>query len=161
MRDPDAYGRLASATPPLDHWCDIPRVVAIGVHASHCGLRTDDVGTNKRSIGVLVVDECAFETREDGDCSAAGWSFGALFESVADCCGFDGNNALDQPRSRSSDTEPDPRTESLDEGGVSDPMSSNSILVSFGMSKLGASPFATVAATASANLTSGRCHEPR
>ena len=34
------------------------------------------------------------------------------------------------------------------------------MLVSFGMSKFGASPFAAVAITASANLTSGRSHEP-
>ena len=85
----------------------------------------------------------------------------ALLDSVADCCGFDGNNALDQPRSRSSNAEPDAKGESFDGGSVSDPMSSNSMLASFGISTLGASPFATVIATASANLTSGRCQEPR
>ena len=156
-----SLGRLASATLLLGHWCDILRIAAMGVHASHCGLRRDDVGTNKRSIGELAVDGCAFETRDDGDCSAAGRSFGALFDSVADSCGFDGNNALDQPRSRSSNAEPDAKGESFDGGSVSDPMSSNSMLASFGISTLGASPFATVVATASANLTSGRCQEPR
>jgi hypothetical protein len=156
-----SLGRSASATPPLGHWCDILRTAAMEVNASHCDPRTDDVGTNKRSIGALAVDRCAFETRDDGDCSAAGRSLGALFGLFADCCGFDGNNALDQPRSRSSDAAIEPRRESSDGGGVSDPMSSNSIFASFGISKLGASPFATVAATASANLTSGCCHEPR
>ena len=154
-------GRLAFPTRPLGHWCDILRPAAMDVHANHCDPRPDDGGTNRRSIGALAVDGCAFGTRDDGNCSAAGRSFGALLGSFADCCGFDGNNALDQPRSRSSDAERDQRRESSDGGGVSDPMSSNSILLSFGISKLGASPFATVAATASANLTSGRCHEPR
>ena len=156
-----SLGRLASATLLLGHWCDILRIAAMGVHASHCGLRTDDVGTNKRSIGELAVDGCAFETRDDGDCSAAGWSLERCSNSVADCCGFDGNNALDQPRARSSNAEPDAKGESFDGGSVSDPMSSNSMLASFGISTLGASPFATVVATASANLTSGRCQEPR
>src|SRR5215471_8565708 len=131
------------------------------VHASHRGPRTDDVGTNKRSIGALPVDGCVFETRDDGDCSAVGRSLAPSFGSRVGRFGFDGNNALNQPRSRSSDAEMDPRRESFDGGGVSDPMSSNSIFASFGISKLGASPFATVAATTSANLTSGRCHEPR
>src|SRR6266545_3899370 len=148
-------GRSASATPPLGHWCDILRTAAMEVNASHCDPRTDDVGTNKRSIGALAVDRCAFETRDDGDCSAPGRSL--LFGLFADCCGFDGNNALDQPRSRSSDAAIEPRRESSDGGGVSDPMSSNSIFASFGISKLGASPFATVATTAWANLTSGCC----
>jgi hypothetical protein len=136
-------------------------VIAVCERTMSAQMRTDDVGTNKWSIGAFVVDGRAFETRDDGDCSAAGRSLGALFGSFADCCGFDGNNALDQPRSRSSDAEIDPRRESSDGGGVSDPMSSNSIVASFGISKLGASPFATVAATAWANLTSGCCQEPR
>jgi hypothetical protein len=51
-----SLGRLASATLLLSHWCEILRIAAMGVHASHCGLRTDDVGTNKRSIGALAVD---------------------------------------------------------------------------------------------------------
>jgi len=64
-----SLGRLASATLLLGHWCDILRIAAMGVHASHCGLRRDDVGTNKRSIGELAVDGCAFETRDDVACS--------------------------------------------------------------------------------------------
>src|SRR4029077_6410466 len=64
-----SLGRLASATLLLGHWCDILRIAAMGVHASHCGLRRDDVGTNKRSIRELAVDGCAFETRDDVDCS--------------------------------------------------------------------------------------------
>src|SRR5262249_3171530 len=113
-----------------------------------------------RSVPWRSID--AHSKREiDGDCSAAGWSLGALLGWFIDCCGFDGNNALDQPRSRSSSAEPDARGKSLDGGRVSELMSSNSIFASLGISKLGASPFATVAATASANLISGRCHEPR
>jgi len=154
-------GWSASATPALGHSCDILRIPAIDEHPGHCCLRTDDVGTNKWSIGAFVVDGRAFETRDDGDCSAAGRSLGALFGSFADCCGFDGNNALDQPRSRCSEAATDPRKESSDGGGVSVAMSRNSIVASFGISKLGASPFATVAATAWANLTSGCCQEPR
>ena len=50
--------------------------------------------------------------------------------------------------------------ESFDDGEVCDAMSSNSTLISFGMSKLGASPFAVDASTLSANLTSGCSHEP-
>jgi GAF domain-containing protein len=127
----------------------------------HCGLRSDDLGTNKLSTGDLSVDGCALDTRGEGPLSAGGWSPGLSFEAGAGGCGPDGNSALDQPRSRSSAAEIEPGTGSPERDVVSDAVSRNSMVVSFGMSKLGASPLATEVATASAKLTSGCRHEPR
>jgi hypothetical protein len=161
VQPPDAYGRLTCATPPLGLWCDIPRIAAMNAHANHCDLRSDDLGTNKLSTADLAVDGGAPDVRDDGVSSAVRLSLGPSFGSLAGCCGFDGNNALDEPRSRVSEAETDPRKGSFDGGGVSDAMSRNSTLMSFGRSKLGASPFTADAITASANLTSGCSHEPR
>jgi hypothetical protein len=127
-------------------------------HASHCGLRSSDLGTNKLSTGDLTVDGCAVDTRGEGACSAGGWSPGLPFDAGADGCGPDGNSALDQPRSRSSAAETAAGKGSSKRDVVSDAVSRNSMVVSFGMSKSGSSPLATDAATASANLTSGCRH---
>jgi hypothetical protein len=156
-----SLGRSASPTLPYRHYRDVVRIPAMNAHASHCGLRSNDLGTNKLSTGDFTVDGCALDTRDDGTSSAVGWSLGRSLDSLAGGRGFDGNSALDQPRSRSSAAETEPGTGSSERGAVSDAVSRNSMVVSFGMSKSGASPLATDVATASANLTSGRRHEPR
>jgi hypothetical protein len=148
-------------TLPRRHCHDALRTFAIYGHASHCRFRSDDLGTNKPSTGDLAVEECSFDTRDAGAFSANATSLELSFNSLAGCCGLMGNNALDHPRSRSSDAETAPRNGSSKRGVPSDAMSRNSIPVSFGMSKSGASPLATDVATASANLTSGCSHEPR
>ena len=153
-----SVGRLASATPAHRRQCDVLRSPAIDSDANYCDLRSDDLGTNKLSTADLAVDGGALDARGS---SAVRRSLGPSFGSLAGCCGFDGNKALDQPRSRASEAETDPRKGSFDGGGVSDAMSRNSTLISFGRSKLGASPFAADAITASANLTSGCSHEAR
>src|SRR5262245_18523610 len=48
-------GRLLSLHPPLVMGA-IAATIAMDVHANHCGLRGDDVGTNRRSLGTLAVD---------------------------------------------------------------------------------------------------------
>src|SRR6516165_463039 len=156
-----SVGRPASPTLHYRDSCDVPRIPAMAGHASHCGLRSSDLGTNKLSTGDLMVDGCALDTRGEGACSAGGWSLGLPFDPGADGCGPDGNSALDQPRSRSSAAETAAGKGSSERDVVSDAVSRNSMVVSFGMSKSGASPLATDVATASANLTSGCRHEPR
>ena len=153
-------GWSAAVTPAHRHRCEFLRVRATDSEANHCGLRSDDLGANKLSTADLAVDGGALDARDDCMSCAVRPSLGPWFGSLAGWNGFDGNNGLDQPRSRSSEAERDPRRESFDDGETSDAMSSNSTLTSFGMSKLGASPFATDAITASANLTSGCSHEP-
>src|SRR5262245_50780996 len=37
-------------------WVRYAATIAMDVHANHCGPRGDDVSTNRRSIGALVVD---------------------------------------------------------------------------------------------------------
>src|SRR5262249_31094241 len=150
-----------SATLPLSHCCDALRILTIGTKVGHYGLRSDDLSTNELSTGALAANGCALVTPADGASCAIGCSLGASFVSPSGDFGLGGNSALDQPRSRSSDAEVVPGDESLGGGVVSEPMSRNSMLVSFGMSKFVASPFAAVAITASANLRSGRSHEPR
>jgi len=102
-------GWSAFATGPHRPWCDVLRSPAMNAHANHCGLRSGDLGTNKLSTADLAVDRGALDVRDDGGSSAVRRSLGPSFGSLAGCCGFDGNNALDQPRSRASEAETDPR----------------------------------------------------
>src|SRR6516164_3420008 len=98
----------------------------------------------------------------EGRSSAARSPFCTSADVLSGLGDFAGNNALDQPRTRSSG--------GVDAGGfsaagasgigVSDATSLASKYASFGRSKFGALPFSTVARTASANLASGRSHEP-
>src|SRR6516225_10740060 len=142
------------------HWCDVLRILTIGIKVGHYGLRSDDLSTNKLSAGALAANGYALVTPTDGASCAIGSSLGLSFVAPSGGFALGGNSALDQPRSRSSDAESVPGEGSFGGGVVSEPMSRNSMLVSFGMSKFGASPSAAVAITASANLTSGRSHEP-
>src|SRR6516162_9954173 len=148
------------AKPGRLRWCDVLRILTIGTKVGHYGLRSDDLSTNKLSAGALAANGCASVTPADGASRAIGSSLGLSFVAPSGGFGLGGNSALDQPRSRSSDAESVPGEGSFGGGVVSEPMSRNSMLVSFGMSKFGASPFAAVAITASANRTSGRSHEP-
>jgi hypothetical protein len=100
-----SFGRSASPTLPCRHCHDALRTFAIYGHASHSRFRSDDLGTNKLSTGDLAVEECSFDTRDAGAFSADATPFELSFNWLAGCCGLMGNNALDHPRSRSSDAE--------------------------------------------------------
>jgi hypothetical protein len=89
-----SLGRSASPTLPYRHYRDVVRIPAMNAHASHCGLRSNDLGTNKLSTGDFTVDGCALDTRDDGTSSAVRWSLGRSLDSLAGGRGFDGNSAL-------------------------------------------------------------------
>ena len=128
---------------------------------SHHHLRSDDLGTKRLSAGVLLVPGGAVEGPGDRGSSAAVSGFCASADVLSGFAGFAGNNALDQPRSRSSDVISGTVEAGCGRGvTVSNVTSLGSKYASFGMSKFGALPFSTVIRMASANPASGRSQSP-
>jgi hypothetical protein len=157
-----SVGRLASPPWPHRQTCEKIRHSAKDGQATHHGLRSDDLGTNRLSAGTLVVVgksltgpvERVSPGARSRFCSSADMPFG--------CVGFAGNKPLDHPRSRSSGVSAGADRAACGPGvSVSDATSLPSEYASFGISKFGVLPFSTVARTVSANLLSGRSHEPR
>jgi len=62
-----AITRLSfSAILPLRHWCEVLQILTIATKISHCGLRSDDLSTNRLSAGALAANGCALVTPGDG-----------------------------------------------------------------------------------------------
>lgn len=84
-----------------------------------------------------------------------------LPDSLVDGLGLGGKSALDQLRVCSANADVMSTTGALVFAEGSSAVSKISVLVPGGMSKFGAPPFLTVAATSVANLMSGLSQEPR
>ena len=157
-----SVGRVPSPAWPHRQTCENVRHSAKDGQTTHHGLRSDDLGTNRLSAGILLVVGIALGGPGERDLSAARSRFCSSGDVLSGFVAFAGNNALDQPRSRSSDVIAGAvRAACVPGVSASDARSFGSKYASFGMSKFGALAFSTVARTASANPVSGRSHEPR
>ncbi len=156
-----SVGRVSSTPWPHRQTCDNVRNSTKKSQTAHHGLRSDDLGTNRLSTGPLLGDGAAAASPGERRCSTVSSPFCTSVDVLSGFAGLAGNNALDQPRARSSGVGAEVVRAACGPGiGVSDAMSLASKYASFGMSKFGALPFSTVARTASANCVSGRAHEP-
>src|SRR5262245_58795014 len=124
-------------------------------------LRSSDLRTKRPSTCPLLGDCAAAARPGERRCFTVSSPFCTSVDVLSGFAGLTGNNALDQPRARSSGVGAEVVRAACGPGiGVSDAMSLASKYASFGMSKFGALPFSTVARTASAKCVSGRSHEP-
>src|SRR5215470_9521313 len=116
--------------------------------------------TNRQHAASLLVD---VRFSASGFCtSVARWAVVELsLDDPSNCRDLTGKSALDQARCWSSGVIVGAVAASWSAGRVVDPMSPKFKLVPAGISKSGASSFATDVLTASANTLSGCSHEPR
>ena len=149
-------GRVPSSTWPHRQTCDTVRNSTKRDCKSHHGRRSDDLGTNRLSTGALLAAGTAAGGPGERCSSAARSPFFSSADALSGFGDFAGNNALDQPRTRSSGGEAGGVSAALGPDiGMSDAMSLASKYASFGISEFGALPFRRVARTASANRVSG------
>src|SRR5262249_20235161 len=69
---------------------------------AHHGLRSDDLGTNRLSTGPLLGDGAAAARPGERRCFTVSSPFCTSVDVLSGFAGLTGNNALDQPRARSS-----------------------------------------------------------
>ena len=154
-------GRVAAPLPARTHVCAGLRSLAIDCDALHRGCSPPARRTNRSCSCRFLVDGngaggVGGSGTADSECAVVLLP-GSLFDGID----LDGKSALDQTLACSANADVMSATGAPvpDEGSLA--VSKISVLVSRGMSKFGASPFATEAATSVANLTSGRSQEPR
>ncbi len=154
-------GRVAALSTALAHSCADLRGLTIDYDALHRGRSLPARRTNRsRSCG-LDCDGSAAGEPGDGGSAVGGRAAIPLAGSFVENLGLGGNSALDQLRVCSANADVMSTTGARVSDGASSAVSKSSVLVPRGMSKFGASPFATDDDTSVANLTSGRSHEPR
>src|SRR5258708_807859 len=153
-------GRAPSAPMPHRKICELMRHPAKCRHSHHGGRRSVDLGTNRPSVCGVTFGGRAFGASNFCASAARGSLAEPLVDGLSNCCGLTGKRALDQPRSRSSGTRGDAVAVSCNAGCAADRTSAKSKPASLGISKSGASFFATDVLTASANALSGRSRAP-
>src|SRR5260370_620141 len=140
--------------------CELMRHPAKCRHSHHGGLRSVDLGTNRPSLCGVTFGERAFGAPDFCASSALGSLAELLVGGPPSCCDLAGKSALDQPRCRSSGARGGAVAVSWNAGRVAGLAALKSVPASFGISKSGASFFATDVLTASAKAVAGRSQEP-
>ena len=97
-----SVGRVTSTPWPHRQTCDNVRNSTKKSQTAHHGLRSDDLGTNRLSTGPLLGDGAAAARPGERRCSTVSSPFCTSVDVLSGFAGLAGNNALDQPRARSS-----------------------------------------------------------
>src|SRR6266446_8852768 len=98
-----SLGRVACPAWPHSQTCENLRRCAKHAQTNHHGLRSDDLGTTRRSAGgAVVVGDALPGPGERGSSAGRSW-FGTSADVLSAFGGLAGNSALAQPRSRSSE----------------------------------------------------------